>query len=173
MNKTFILSLMVLISCNGSTGPQKVRYESKKNYGDFTSDQYHLVCYSGLNDVVYDSKSDSLKGTFYQSVVYKDTMKLSQRDMDRIANNFYRYRIDRIKGVKYIEKVEVTPSIFSTIVVFKNSVLIAELNVASDGEGPIRAFHDSISKILLEQPEYKFVKDTIARLYRARPRMLL
>lgn len=164
---------MVLISCNGSTGPEKVHYESKKDYRDFTSDQYHLVCSSGISDVVYDSKSDSLKGTFYQSVVYKDTMKLSQRDIDRIANNFYRYRIDHIKGVKYVEKAEVSPSIFSTITVFKNSIRVAELKVASDSEGPIRAFHDSISKILLEQPEYKFVTDTIAKLYRARPRMLL
>ena len=128
---------MVLISCNGSTAPEKVHYESKKNYRDFTSDQYRLVCSSGIGEVAYDSKSDSLKGTFYQSMVYKDTMKSSQRDMDRIANNFYRYRIDRITGVKYIEKVEVTPSIFSTIVVFKNSIRVAELKVASDGEGPV------------------------------------
>ncbi|MDR6804617.1 hypothetical protein J2Y45_003075 [Dyadobacter sp. BE34] len=123
IRKTFILISMVLISCNGSTGPEKVHYESKKNYRDFTSDQYHLVYSSGIGDVVYDSKSDSLKGTFYQSMVYKDTMKLSQRDMDRIANNFYRYRIDRIKGVKYIDKVEVSHSMFRTIAVFKKAMI--------------------------------------------------
>ncbi|MCF0060432.1 hypothetical protein MUK70_14400 [Dyadobacter chenwenxiniae] len=173
MNKISILALMVFVSCNGSTGSKKVQYESRKTYGDFEGDQYHLVCYSSLKDVVYESRSDALKGNFYSSVVYKDTMKLSRRDMDRIANNFYRYRIDQIEGLKYIEKAAITPSVFSTIVVFKNNIRVAELNVASDGEGPVRAFNDSVSKILLQQPEYKFVKDTIARLYQKRPRMLL
>ncbi|MCF0049288.1 hypothetical protein LXM25_04410 [Dyadobacter sp. LJ53] len=172
MNKAFIVVIMAFVSCNGTTDSKNVHYESGKTYRDFASDQYHLVYYEGLlKSVVYDSRTDSLKGYFYSSAVHKDTMKISVKDLDRIANNFYRYQIHHIKGVRNGGKSASTHSAFSTVVVFKNHTRIAELNVWPDDEGPIKAFEDSISKILSEQPEYNFVRDTLFSLYSKKPIM--
>jgi len=160
----------ILYSCR-----QSAQLATPKGISDFKLDNYDIIFMSPFGGITYDLASDSVIGKFKESIIYADTLNMSMKNLDSIAQFFYANNVDKVRGDIYLDgEGVITPQIDTRIIVrskkdtistiYTSQYLRSEKELGNEMERRLFLFQKAVFTILKKEPKYKALEDSLGQM---------